>query len=388
MSARTDQYFEALVAAAAVDGVPIDEYAETIPTDVPTDADADAEVEAQFVEPIPAPTVVQAGDAIVEVSHDGSVRVEVAGRVVTIEAAPLVEADVLIGEVPTDGPGDPQTAVEVPEDEPIEASGGKRRAATQEGADKYGVSIGDVIGGKVDEAVDSANDTAQAVQRDVANVAKAVGEAIFGKRKSVPAVDGAKADPNVKVGDSAGDAGKLTSKSRDAAKSSSAASDKAAKPSTSNVTPPKIPADAPAPRKDVGAGTDHPMEEDESPDKGALGGKLISYGDGRADYDDGSWTDGNGWHVGDPPKGTADAPATREAKPAADKAASDSPDFTVESKVPARKAGDPADRLEEDQVPDTGGEGGKLVAFENGVAKYDDGTETDGKQWRRSKAAK
>ena len=211
-------------------------------------------------------------------------RIAIAGDVTDVPLG-QIEADVLIGEVPTDGPDDPmQTAVEVevPEDEPIEAAGGKRRAATQEGADKYGVSIGDVIGGKVDEAVDSANDTAQAVQRDVANVAKAVGEAIFGKRKSTPA----------------------------------------------------------------------PKAHDEQKAK------------------------------------ATDAPATREAKPAADKAASDSPDFTVESKVPARKAGDPADRLEEDQVPDTGGEGGKLVAFENGVAKYDDGTETDGKQWRRSKAAK
>ncbi|WNO27319.1 RNA ligase [Gordonia phage Kwekel] len=334
-------------------------------------------------------------------------RIAIAGEVTDVPLG-QIEADVLIGEVPGDGPVDPMqtsVAVEVPDDEPIEAAGGKRRAATQEGADKYGVSIGDVIGGKVDEAVDSANDTAQAVQRDVSNVAKAVGEAIFGKRKSTPAVDGAKADPNVKsakpVENKAGkgassDAGKLTSKSRDAAKSSTtakaapaatakageAAPAKAAKSST--VTgPPKIPADAPAPRKDVGAGTDHPMEEDESPDKGALGGKLISYGDGRADYDDGSWTDGKGWHVGDPPKGTAEAPATREAKPA-DKAGADSPDFTVESKVPARKAGDPADRLEEDQAPDTGGEGGKLVAFENGVAKYDDGTETNGVTWMRS----
>lgn len=522
MSARTDQYFEALVAAAAVDGVPIDEYAETIAD--AADANVDAEVDEQFDDeptepvhtggmiallPAEAPQLaVEGGEPAAELhltlaflgedltdtmpewragvvssavralegtepvvggslfgraefnpnSEDREqcavwlvdshalpeirekilralgdrvpasdfgawvphitagygmpadqlptglnvtfdrLRIAIAGDVTDVPLG-QIEADVLIGEVPGDGPVDPMqtsVAVEVPDDEPIEAAGGKRRAATQEGADKYGVSIGDVIGGKVDEAVDSANDTAQAVQRDVSNVAKAVGEAIFGKRKSTPAVDGAKADPNVKsakpVENKAGkgassDAAKSSTTAKAApaatAKAGEAAPAKAAKSSTVTA-PPKIPADAPAPRKDVGAGTDHPMEEDESPDKGALGGKLISYGDGRADYDDGSWTDGNGWHVGDPPKGTADAPATREAKPAADKAASDSPDFTVESKVPARKAGDPADRLEEDQAPDTGGEGGKLVSFENGVAKYDDGTETNGVTWMRS----
>lgn len=47
------------------------------------------------------------------------------------------------------------------------------RQQRQEGADKYGVSIGDVIGKHVDDAVDSVNDTAQAVERDAQNVAKA-----------------------------------------------------------------------------------------------------------------------------------------------------------------------------------------------------------------------
>ena len=233
-------------------------------------------------------------------------RIAIAGDVTDVPLG-QIEADVLIGEVPGDGPVDPmQTAVEVevPEDEPIEAAGGKRRAATQEGADMYGVSIGDVIGGKVDEAVDSANDTAQAVQRDVTNVAKAVGEAIFGKRKSAPAP---KEHDEQKAKAANAPAAKPVENKAPAGKSSTSAES--------------------APAAKVKAG---------------------------------------------------------ESAPAADKDAESPPDFTVESKVPARKAGDPADRLEEDQVPDTGGEGGKLVEFENGVAKYDDGTETNGVTWMRS----
>ena len=55
------------------------------------------------------------------------------------------------------------------------------------------------------------------------------------------------------------------------------------------------------PRKDVGAGTDHPMEEDEAPDAGAEGGALTEVRDGKAYYDDGTFTDGEVWGRGTPP---------------------------------------------------------------------------------------
>ena len=42
----------------------------------------------------------------------------------------------------------------------------------------------------------------------------------------------------------------------------------------------------------------------------------------------------------------------------------------------------------EDQSPLKGAEGGDLVEYDGdaGVARYSDGTETDGKQWRRTAA--
>lgn len=332
------------------------------------------------------------------------VRIAIAGSVVDVPIG-QIEADTLIGEVAM-SPAMSQTAADTIglDGDEIEAAGRERRAQTQQGADKYGVSIGDVIGKGVDDAVDSATDTAQAVQRDVTNVAKAVGEAIFGKRKgSKPDTPKAHDEPKAKAAEAPA-AKPVENKAAPPAEPAPAAkraqitpakgkSDKPVKPSTSNVTPPAastpptIPADAPAPRKDVGAGSDHQMEEDESPDTGALGGKLISYSDGRADYDDGSWTDGNAWHVGDPPKGTPDAPATRA--PAAAPATADTSPPNVEitaTDVPPRQdVGAGTDHpMEEDESPATGAEGGKLVDYGDGVARYDDGTETDGNVWTRS----
>ena len=40
--------------------------------------------------------------------------------------------------------------------------------------------------------------------------------------------------------------------------------------------------------------------------------------------------------------------------------------------------------MEEDQAPETGAHGGKLVDYIAGVAFYDDGTDTDGTTWRVS----
>ncbi|MFT4297497.1 MAG: hypothetical protein QM582_19010, partial [Micropruina sp.] len=66
----------------------------------------------------------------------------------------------------------------------------------------------------------------------------------------------------------------------------------AGEPITDTTVPPRI---------DAGAGTDHPMLEDESPMTGAYGGQLTDYSDGVAAYDDGSQTDGTTWtYTGEP----------------------------------------------------------------------------------------
>ena len=102
---------------------------------------------------------------------------------------------------------------------------------------------------------------------------------------------------------------------------------------------------------DVGAGTDHPMEEDESPMTGAEGGDLVSYGDGVAVYSDGTQTDGTTW--------------------------------TRSPVLPGMEYD--GQTLLEDQAPYKGANGGDLVDFDGsrGVAVYSDGTETDGKEWRK-----
>ncbi len=48
---------------------------------------------------------------------------------------------------------------------------------------------------------------------------------------------------------------------------------------------------------------------------------------------------------------------------------------------PPRTGGEPGTPFTEDQAPKVGARGGKLVAFENGYAAYDDGTQTDGETW-------
>lgn len=68
--------------------------------------------------------------------------------------------------------------------------------------------------------------------------------------------------------------------------------------SPANALP--VPCDAvacPPPRIDTGAGFDHPMEEDESPWRGLLGGTLVSYSDGEACYTDRSCSDGSRWSL-------------------------------------------------------------------------------------------
>ena len=55
----------------------------------------------------------------------------------------------------------------------------------------------------------------------------------------------------------------------------------------------------------------------------------------------------------------------------------------VDTDTPTRTAGEPGDRLDEDQLPAKGAGGGKIVDYANGKALYDDGTMTDGAKWYR-----
>lgn len=62
--------------------------------------------------------------------------------------------------------------------------------------------------------------------------------------------------------------------------------------------------------------------------------------------------------------------------------------YRLNSKKPARVgSGKPGSRMEEDESPRTGARGGKLVEYDGGVARYDDGTFTDGSTWRVYKDA-
>ncbi|MCF8610053.1 hypothetical protein L5G28_07740 [Gordonia sp. HY285] len=155
--------------------------------------------------------------------------------------------------------------------------------------------------------------------------------------------------------------------------------------------PPAIPDDAPPPRKS-GEGR---LEEDQAPDSGALGGELSAVKDGTAYYDDGSYTDGMTWQIGDgpgampPPEDTATIDETDPAanpEGMADLGEGTTVGQAIESNVPPRKdVGAGTDHpMEEDEAPDTGANGGQLVDFSGGIARYDDGTETDGAVWRQS----
>lgn len=59
---------------------------------------------------------------------------------------------------------------------------------------------------------------------------------------------------------------------------------------------------------------------------------------------------------------------------------------TPTGEPPARTAGEPGTPLLETEIPATGAEGGTLVEFVDGVARYDDGTETDGQKWSKTAA--
>lgn len=341
--------------------------------DEPIEAAADEVDEVDDLEPSGTPSREQIADAV---------------RAAVVQALETVGEAIGVKLVADDEPdGDEQLTGEFTGQE-IEAAAKDRRAQTAEGAKKYGVSIGDVIGGKVDEAVEVVDETAKAAQRDVSNIAAKVGEAIFGKKSDTPAAhdetgvarDKASAKPN-----------ENKTKAPAVAPGTPAAPATESRPAANEAlaVQPAIPADAPAPRKDMGAGTDHPMEEDESPDSGAFGGKLVEYnGDtGEATYSDGSITDGKSWRMNDGPVDAPPPPPATSAQAEAEKNGDVvNPTIGRENMPDARKdvgAGTDHPMLE-DEAPDAGADGGKLVEFNgDGTAVYDDGTMTDGKTWTR-----
>ncbi|QDH93504.1 RNA ligase [Gordonia phage Verity] len=295
------------------------------------------------------------------------------GSAITFDRVRVSIADVIV-DIPLAGPIDPdlddapilgEVPAELPADEDDLEAAGKRRAQTQEGADKYGVSIGDVIGKGVDDAVDVVDDTAKAVQRDIGNVAKAVGDAIFGRRDdATPPPPPPAPAPKAETPPPPAAAPKNKATPPPAAPAVPPTPPGEERPKDGPPPPPPVddtPVDAtvggidtPDPRKDVGAGTDHPMAEDESPDLGAEGGDLVSFdGDrGVAVYSDGTETDGTKW---------TRSPVL--------------PDMGYDGTT-----------MLEDQAPYKGAHGGQLVEYDGdaGVARYDDGTETDGTRWRSS----
>lgn len=308
------------------------------------------------------------------------VRIAIADEVVDLPISEHV-GEALLGEVtdeapPADAPefGDPDAW-----QQQLSAAGTDRKVKTQAGADKYGVSIGDVIGRGVDDAVDTANGVVDRAQADAANLGRSVAEALFGKRPEPKAQDGdgdapilpaQKIEPKAAPKEVApAQVVKAPTPSRprkedardyvpqqlpaDAPPEARVFDDSAptepASTSTDLGDAPTIDTSAPA-RQDMGAGTDHPMEEDESPAAGADGGQLVEYNSaGEAYYDDGTWTDGTSW-----------------------------------SRSPVLPGmGYDGVTMLEDQAPLKGAKGGELVSFDGdrGVAVYDDGTETDGKRW-------
>ena len=298
----------------------------------------------------------------------------------------------------------------------VTAAGG-RRVRTQEGANRFGVNVGDLIPDAIDQVTELGGDFAEAAGNDVANL-------IDPGRKKTPSDSGAEPETDqVKTPDEASDVDAKSSPSNvpsekpkepvAAPKSGPGALiPEQASPETDNVgksaTSVERSADgellpdsaAPAARTD-GTGR---LEEDQAPTLGLDGGKLTDFTDGIATYDDGSWADGTSWHTADEPKPGSDDVAivpddAAGIDEAADFSADDGLDPAVDDfgeDVTAPTPGDPVTDtdipvrtdgtgyLEEDQLPETGAHGGALVDYVEGVAFYDDGTDTDGTTWRYS----
>ncbi|QKY78373.1 capsid maturation protease [Gordonia Phage Barsten] len=287
------------------------------------------------------------------------VRIAIADDVIDLPISEHV-GEALLGEVRDDVPafGDPEAW------DAVAAAGDKRKVKTQAGADKFGVSIGDVIGKGIDDAVDNANGAVDRAQADAANLGKSVAEALFGKRPEPkdappPAKPAPAAPPAPEPKRAAPEAApaqivEAPTPSRNYDETDAEPIENhAGEPETSTPSDVDVRVTSDVqPRMDVGAGTDHPMAEDEAPMTGAEGGELVEFGDGVATYSDGTQTDGTVW--------------------------------TRSPVLPGM--GYDGVTLLEDQAPLKGAEGGDLVEFDGdrGVAVYSDGTETDGKQWTRT----
>lgn len=297
----------------------------------------------------------------------------------------------------------------------LTAAGGGRRVRTQEGATRFGVSVGDLIPEAVEQAQQLAGNFAEAAGNDLARAVDpkrntpakkpvpapseadepAVGKETSNAPTEPPAKLPPKTGEKVKVGDSTStpkpssppapkpDPPDGPPKKEDA--------DPVAKsdiPQVKGDVRREIPADAPPPRIDAGAGADHLMEEDETPYTGAFGGKMVDFSRGVAVYDDDSWTDGTEWHVGSPPDTFAPEDGLDpDVDDFGEDAATPVPGEPVtDTDVPPRVdvgAGDDHP-MEEDEIPLTGAYGGQFTEFSGGVAFFDDGTDTDGKTWRHS----
>lgn len=300
------------------------------------------------------------------------VRIAIADEVVDLPISEHVTEVPLLGEVTDEAPpADVPAFGDAEQWQQLSAAGDKRKVKTQAGADKYGVSIGDVIGRGIDDAVDNANGAVDRAQSDAANLGRSVAEALFGKRPeqkdAPPAAEAAPILPSQKAPDE-----RAAPEAAPAQVIEAPTPSRPRKEDARDYVPQQLPADAPpearvydegAPaepvdntieskvpaRIDVGAGLDHPMAEDEAPTVGAEGGELVEFGDGVATFSDGTQTDGTSW-----------------------------------SRSPVLPGmGYDGETLLEDQAPMKGAKGGELVSFDGdrGVAVYDDGTETDGKRW-------
>ncbi|AVM01894.1 hypothetical protein C6V83_18115 [Gordonia iterans] len=284
-----------------------------------------------------------------------------------------------------------------------------RRVRTQEGAQRFGVSVGDLIPKAVEQARQTAEDFAEAAGDDLA---KAIdpdrGKDSAKVKKSAPAKPNGEPKAETKPG-----GGKSPAEPKADTEPAAKPSDSSAKPDKPQVNgnisekPKSSPsssddasaADSPVPPRTDGQPGDR-LEEDQAPSLGRDGGALVEFRDGVAYYSDGTYTDGTGWKEGGPPT----APATERvespaevpdtAQPVAsvddggdwqgmDPSVTGTPGEPVtDTDVPPRLDGD--GYLEEDQIPATGAHGGALSEYVAGVAFYDDGTDTDGTTWRYS----
>lgn len=169
------------------------------------------------------------------------------------------------------------SAMAVPADD--EQQKGQRIVRTQEGATRYGVDVGQPIpvGGKGDQQPAQATQPAKTMDADVNSVWEKI------KREN-PADDGSSGKSKSKSGSGSG------------AKKSDDTTTKGQVPSGSKKLGSSTPARL--------SGDSKFMEEDESPEKGAKGGKLTNYEAGVAYYDDGTISDGASWYT------QAEKPAT------------------------------------------------------------------------------